>query len=99
MAIRDFATSLVAFPDDRRVVRLQPALAYMRKRRIPAPGVDPGHAHAARGQIKRGLTAHAATGGEIFVGGHTTTGAGSGPKDGVTVWLVPGPPWLRVELP
>src|SRR5689334_16470181 len=67
MTIRNLATGFVTLPDDRGVVGFQPTLADMRKRRVPAPGVDAGDAHAARRQIKRRLAPHAAAGGEIFV--------------------------------
>src|SRR5271169_3383957 len=47
VAIRNLASGLVALPDDQRIVRLQPALARMRERHVPAPGIDAGDAHAA----------------------------------------------------
>src|SRR5260370_11334343 len=47
MAIRNFAAGFVALPDDRWVMRLQPPLTDMNKRRVPAPGVDACDAHAA----------------------------------------------------
>ena len=62
VAVGNFAAGIVALPDDRRIVRLHPALAGMRERRIPAPGVDAADPHAARGQIQRRLAPHAAAG-------------------------------------
>ena len=67
VAVGNLAAGFVAFPDDRRVVGLEPALAGVHERRVPAPGVDAGDAHAARGEIKRGFAAHADAGGEILV--------------------------------
>src|SRR5262249_24566656 len=76
MAIGDLAAGFVAFPDDRRVMGFEPALASMHERGVPAPGVDAGDAHAARGQIKRGLAAHAAAGGEVLIAADAARSAG-----------------------
>src|SRR5262245_59467049 len=76
MAIGNLPPGLVAFPDDLRVVLLEPAFARVVEWRVPTPGVDTGNAHAARGEIKRRFAAHAATGSEIFVSARTTCGAG-----------------------
>src|SRR5215471_20030247 len=42
VAVRDLPPSLVPFPDDRGIARLEPALARVHERRVPAPGVDAG---------------------------------------------------------
>src|SRR5262249_31083478 len=49
MAIRNLAAGFVAFPDDRRVAGFEPALAHVHEGGVPAPGIDAGDAHAARG--------------------------------------------------
>ena len=49
--------------------------AHMHERHVPAPGVDAGDAHTARGQIERRRAAHAAAGGEIFVAADAAGGA------------------------
>ena len=81
MAIGNLATGLVAFPDDRWVMRFEPALAGMHEGRVPAPGIDAGDAHAARGQIKRGVAAHAAAGSEVLIAADAARSAGVDEND------------------
>src|SRR6516164_4147496 len=81
MAIGNLAAGFVAFPDDRWVMRFEPALAGVHEGRVPAPGIDAGDAHAARGQIKRGVAAHAAAGGEVLIGADAARSAGVDEND------------------
>src|SRR5271163_3662587 len=46
VAIADVASGLVTFPDDARVAALEKARGGERERRVPAPAVGAGNAHA-----------------------------------------------------
>src|SRR4051812_4940511 len=98
VTVRDFAPGLVTFPDDGGVVCLLPALARMHKRRVPSPTVDAGNANAARGEVERRLTSHAATGREILVG--ADAGAGTRIHQYNVEWLefVPDAREFRLHL-
>src|SRR6516225_8476746 len=47
MATGNLAAGFVAFPDDRWVMRFEPALAGVHEGRVPAPGIDAGAARSA----------------------------------------------------
>src|SRR5215207_2065545 len=98
MTIRDLASCFVSLPDDRGVARFQPAFPRVREWRIPAPGVDTGDAHAARAQIKRRLTPHAAAGGEILLRADATASPGIDEHDIERLQLVTDAPELRLDL-
>src|SRR4029077_5034128 len=55
VAIADFAPGLVAFPDQAGVAGLLEALCREAERRIPAPAIGAGHAHALVQQEERRL--------------------------------------------
>src|SRR5206468_10612385 len=59
MAVADVAAGLVAFPDDLRVMVPGVTLSGEAERGVPAPAIDAGDAHAALGEIKRRIAAHA----------------------------------------
>src|SRR3954447_2457368 len=88
VTVRNLAAGFVALPDDRWIPRLEPSLARMRKRSVPSPCVDAGHAHAARGEIERGFAPHAAACGQILVGADATAGPGVDKHDVVRFELV-----------
>ena len=66
MAIADLAAGFVAFPDQTRIAGGEIFLLGVHERRVPAPTVSAGHAHAALEQIEGCLAAHAATLGDII---------------------------------
>src|SRR5258708_12364199 len=66
MEIADLAAGFVAFPDQTRIAGGEIFLLGVHERRVPAPAVGAGHAHAALEQIEGCLAAHAAALGDIF---------------------------------
>jgi hypothetical protein len=60
VAVADVAARLVAFPDQARVPVRLVLLGGVHERRVPAPGVGAGEAHAALQQVHGRLVAHAA---------------------------------------
>ena len=66
MAIADLAAGFVAFPDQTRIAGGEIFLLGVHERRVPAPAVSAGHAHAALEQVEGCLAAHAATLGDII---------------------------------
>src|SRR5262249_13723615 len=60
MAISDLAAGAVALPDQARITGREILLLSVHERRIPAPAVGPGHAHAALEQVESCLATHAA---------------------------------------
>src|SRR5262249_60722657 len=66
MAIADIAAGAMALPDQRCIACLGILFHRVDERRVPAPAIDAGHAHAALKQIKSCFTSHAATLGDII---------------------------------
>ena len=79
MAVADMAPGLMAFPDQRGVMRLRVFLGGVDEGRVPAPAVGAGQADAALEQIHRRLIAHAASRGDII--GLAVFDAGAGVDD------------------